>query len=159
MNQVCYFEIQSSQAEREVAFYQAVFGWAFEKVDGLPIDYYRITTEGINGGLLSRPAATPPTHCGTNVFTCSIAVADFDATAALILAHGGQVAMPKFAIPKRNVGKAIFWMPITTPLASYKRMQMRLEASTKRPVNLEYKIYRPLFGFIERIGFALPIFC
>ena len=89
MNQVCYFEIQSSQAEREVAFYQAVFGWAFEKVDGLPIDYYRITTEGINGGLLSRPAATPPTHCGTNVFTCSIAVGDFDATAALILAHGG----------------------------------------------------------------------
>ena len=30
-----------------------------------------------------------------------MAVADFDATAALILAHGGQVAMPKFAIPKQ----------------------------------------------------------
>ena len=100
-NQVCYFEIQSSQTEREVAFYQAVFGWTFEKVDGLPIDYYRITTEGIHGGLLSRPAATPPTHCGTNAFTCSMAVADFDATAALILAHGGQVAMPKFAIPNQ----------------------------------------------------------
>ena len=49
MNQVCYFEIQSSQPKREVAFYQAVFGWVFEKVDGLPIDYYRITTEGIHG--------------------------------------------------------------------------------------------------------------
>ena len=63
MNQVCYFEIQSSQAEREVAFYQAVFGWTFEKVDGLPIDYYRITTEGIHGGLLSRPAATLRHQC------------------------------------------------------------------------------------------------
>ena len=30
-----------------------------------------------------------------------MAVADFDATAALILAHGGQVAMPKFAIPNQ----------------------------------------------------------
>ena len=101
MNQLCYFEIQSSQPSREVAFYQAVFGWSFEKVAGLPIDYYRITTTGIHGGLLSRPAATPPTHCGTNAFTCSIEVADFNATATLILAHGGQVAMPKFAIPNQ----------------------------------------------------------
>ena len=85
MNQLCYFEIQSSQPSREVAFYQAVFGWSFEKVAGLPIDYYRITTTGIHGGLLSRPAATPPTHCGTNAFTCSIEVTDFDATATLIL--------------------------------------------------------------------------
>ena len=101
MNHICYFEIQSSQPERDMAFYQAVFGWSFEPVAGLPIAYYRITTDGIHGGLLERPAATPPMHCGTNAFTCSIEMADFDATAALILAHGGQEAMPKFAIPNQ----------------------------------------------------------
>ena len=101
MNHICYFEIQSSQPERDMAFYQAVFGWSFEPVAGLPIAYYRITTDGIHGGLLERPAATPPMHCSTNAFTCSIEVADFDATAALILAHGGQEAMPKFAIPNQ----------------------------------------------------------
>jgi predicted enzyme related to lactoylglutathione lyase len=36
---------------------------------------------------------------GTNAFTCSIEVADFDATAEKIAIAGGTVAMPKFAIP------------------------------------------------------------
>lgn len=57
---------------------------SFTKVDGLPIDYYQIQTATLSGGLLARPAQTPPTHCGTNAFTCSFEVADFDATAEKI---------------------------------------------------------------------------
>ena len=72
MNSIIYFEIQSSNPKRDTQFYQNVFGWHFEHVDGLPIEYYRIETEGIHGGLLQRPAAIPSTECGTNAFTCTI---------------------------------------------------------------------------------------
>lgn len=101
MNNIAYFEIQSSNPEREVKFYSEVFGWKFTKVEGLPIQYYQIETSNIHGGLLERPVQTPPTHCGTNAFTCSIEVENFDETAKKILALGGQVAMDKFAIPNK----------------------------------------------------------
>lgn len=99
MNQLCYFEIQSSNPTREVAFYQQVFGWTFTKIEGLPIEYYQIESPAMHGGLLARPASTPPTHCGTNAFTCSFEVENFDAAAEKISANGGQIAMEKFAIP------------------------------------------------------------
>lgn len=101
MNNIAYFEIQSSNPERDVKFYSEVFGWKFTKVEGLPIQYFQIETSNIHGGLLERPAQTPPTHCGTNAFTCSIEVENFDETAKKILALGGQVAMDKFAIPNK----------------------------------------------------------
>jgi len=101
MQPLVYFEIQSSNPERDLQFYQAIFGWTFTKVEGLPIEYYQIDTANLHGGLLKRPVETPPTHCGTNAFTCSIQVEDFDVTAAKILALGGQEAMPKFAIPNK----------------------------------------------------------
>ncbi len=98
MNTIGYFEIQSSQPSREVVFYQSVFGWKFIRDPQIPIVYYRIETSGISGGLLERPVAVPPRMSGTNAFTCSIEVADFDATAEKIAMAGGTVAMPKFAI-------------------------------------------------------------
>ncbi|QER40249.1 VOC family protein [Acinetobacter suaedae] len=101
MNSIIYFEIQSTNPQRDTAFYQSIFGWNFEKVEGLPIEYYRIETKGIHGGLLKRPVTTPPTECGTNAYTCTIEVDNFDETAARILSLGGIVAMEKFAIPDR----------------------------------------------------------
>jgi predicted enzyme related to lactoylglutathione lyase len=38
---------------------------------------------------------------GTNAFTCSIEVVNFDETAKIILANGGAVAVPKMAVPRR----------------------------------------------------------
>jgi uncharacterized protein len=97
MNHVQYFEIQADDPKRAIEFYKTVFGWAFTKQDGMPIDYWHIATDGIDGGLLPRPV---PAHAGgTNAFACSMQVADFDATAKTILAHGGQVALEKFAVP------------------------------------------------------------
>ena len=101
MNTIGYFEIQSSDPNRDIKFYQSVFGWKFIKEEFVPIEYYRIETNGINGGLLKRPAKVPPMESGTNAFTCSIEVENFDKTAGLIHQNGGQVAMPKFAIPGR----------------------------------------------------------
>ena len=100
MNQIAYFEIQAGNPERLAAFYQAVFGWRLTEQKCLPIRYWRIETEGMAGGLLERPAPPPP-ECGTNAYTCSIEVPDFERAAENILAHGGQVAMPKFEIPGR----------------------------------------------------------
>ena len=101
MNTIGYFEIQSSDIERDIKFYQSVFDWKFIKEEFVPVEYYRIETNGINGGLLKRPAKAPPTESGTNAFVCSIQVESFDKAAALVVEAGGQIALPKFAIPNR----------------------------------------------------------
>jgi predicted enzyme related to lactoylglutathione lyase len=98
MNSVVYFEIQSSCLEREVEFYKKVFGWNIENDSSMPLSYYRITTDGIAGALLERPAPVVPMS-GTNAFTCSIEVENFDTTSDTILSNGGIIALPKFAIP------------------------------------------------------------
>ncbi len=99
MNNIAYFEIQSSDPTRDKAFYESLFGWKFVKEELLSIEYYRIETDNMHGGLLKRPAKTPPMEFGTNAFTCSIQVSSFDQTASLIQKLGGQVALPKFAVP------------------------------------------------------------
>ncbi|MBS1793592.1 MAG: VOC family protein [Acidobacteria bacterium] len=99
MNTIAYFEIQATEPERVAAFYAEIFGWKFTEQTGLPVRYWNIETDGMRGGLLARPAATPPLRYGTNAFTCSIEVADFDATAKEILARDGLIALPKFAVP------------------------------------------------------------
>ena len=101
MNTIGYFEIQSSDTNRDIKFYQSVFDWKFTREEFVPIEYYRIETQGINGGLLKRPAKVPPAECGTNAFTCSIEVENFDKTAKVITQNGGQTAMEKFAVPNR----------------------------------------------------------
>jgi len=99
MNSVQFFEIQADDPESLIAFYEAVFAWSFLKQEGMPIDYWQIQNAGINGGLLKRPAPAPSAGSGTNAFTCSMIVEDFDATATKIQANGGQIAMPKFLVP------------------------------------------------------------
>src|SRR4249920_3813259 len=101
MNTIGYFEIQSSDHQREINFYKNVFDWKFIKEELVPIEYYRIETNGIDGGLLKRPANVPPPEFGTNAFVNSVQVASFDKTAEIIIKNGGMVAMPKFAIPGR----------------------------------------------------------
>ncbi len=99
MNNLAYFEIQSDEPSKAVAFYRAAFDWKFTKDESLPIEYYRIETDSINGGILKRPVQTPPMQYGTNAFTCSMQVSNFDETAKKIMDQGGQVAMEKFAVP------------------------------------------------------------
>jgi hypothetical protein len=101
MNTIGYFEIQSSEPKREINFYSAVFGWKFIREENVPIEYYRIETNSIFGGLLKRPVPIPPIGNGTNAYVNSVQVASFDKTAQTILDNGGQVAMAKFAIPGR----------------------------------------------------------
>ena len=99
MNGPSYFEIQADDVSRAKQFYGEIFGWKFMKAEGLPTEYWSIETSGPRGGLLGRPAPAPPERSGTNAFVCSMEVEDFDPVAEKILARGGKVALPKFAIP------------------------------------------------------------
>ena len=99
MNGHFYFEIQADDTQRAIDLYKRVFGWKFEQVPGLPVEYWRIETGGARGGLLRRPAQPPPPGYGTNAFVVSIEVENFDETAQKIVSLGGQVALPKFAVP------------------------------------------------------------
>lgn len=98
MNEPAYFEIQADDCARAMRLYGELFGWKFERVEGLPIEYWRIQT-GIRGGLLKRPTKTPPSEHGTNAFVVSMEVKDFDGTAKRAAGLGAQVALPKFPVP------------------------------------------------------------
>jgi predicted enzyme related to lactoylglutathione lyase len=105
MSRVVHFEIQADDVERAKTFYAAVFGWTFQdysQYTGSP--YFGVMTgpeeqPGINGGLLQRPAPAPAAGQGTNGFVCTMEVADYDETERRILSSGGQVALPKMALP------------------------------------------------------------
>jgi uncharacterized protein len=59
-----YFEIQAEDTQRALNFYSQIFGWKFSEVKGAPIPYWTIETGGSRGGLLQRPAKTPPPSVG-----------------------------------------------------------------------------------------------
>jgi uncharacterized protein len=96
MNRFTHFELASNDLEKTAAFYRDVFGWQIQKWDG-PVDYWMITTgdsstAGINGGLMQ----TDENFKGT---INTIEVDDIDAAIAKVQAHGGELVLPKDAIP------------------------------------------------------------
>ncbi len=98
MNAPSYFEIQASDVKRAIAFYRSAFGWRFSRVEGLPVEYWRIETDGPRGAVLQRPVPAPPPEQGTNAFVCSMEVEDFGAAQEKITGAGGAIALPKFAV-------------------------------------------------------------
>lgn len=99
MNNIIYFEIQASNPEELIAFYEAVFDWKFAKDENAPHPFYHITTPGINGILLQRPGQTPEAGHITNTFMSGIQVASLEQTAQKITKHGGSAIMAKMAFP------------------------------------------------------------
>jgi hypothetical protein len=99
MNEPSYFEIQADDLGRATHFYEQIFGWKFIKEAEMPIEYWRIETGGLRGGMLRRPATAPPERSGANAYACSMEVESFDEIAQKIVSSGGAVALPKFAVP------------------------------------------------------------
>ena len=105
MSRPVHFEIQADDCERAMAFYAAVFGWTYQDYSAfVNSPYWGVVTgdegmPGINGGLLPRPAPAPGIGQGTNAAVLTMGVEDYDATEARILAAGGQLALPKYALP------------------------------------------------------------
>jgi predicted enzyme related to lactoylglutathione lyase len=95
-NRPIHFELGVVQPERAVQFYEAVFGWKSTKWDG-PMPYWLVTTgpdnqPGINGGIMIHQDSQPRT-------VNTIGVESVDDFAAKVTAAGGQVVVPKMAIP------------------------------------------------------------
>ena len=80
-------EIQADDLRRALRFYEEIFGWKFSKAEGLPVEYWRIETNGPRGGLLQRPAKVP-----TRV------------ASAIGLQRSRISPMPGVANPHRSVG-------------------------------------------------------
>ncbi len=105
MSRVVHFEIQADDVERAKAFYASAFDWSFEDYSQFTgSTYWGVVTGpqdrlGINGGLLQRPVPAPDVGQGTNAYVCTMEVEDYDATERRILDAGGQVALPKMALP------------------------------------------------------------
>jgi predicted enzyme related to lactoylglutathione lyase len=105
MNRVAHFEIHASDIKRAVEFYTKVFGWRVEEWKGMDDPYWMVMTAakdskevGINGGIVVRKGAAPVEGQAVNGYVCTMVVENIDATGEAIVAAGGAVALPKFAI-------------------------------------------------------------
>ena len=101
MPRVVHFEIHAADPDRAVNFYKTLFGWNFQKWEG-PMDYWMVITgsddqPGINGGLVRRQGEIDGQ--AVIAYVCTVDVADVDASVQSALANGGQVALPKMAVP------------------------------------------------------------
>ena len=98
MPRVVHFEIPADDLPRAVKFYADVFGWQLRKWDG-PEEYWVAITgddsqPGINGGLMKRqdfPNFTYPVNV--------LEVPSVDDSSRAVTEHGGQVVVPKHAVP------------------------------------------------------------
>ena len=101
MPRVIHFEIHADNPERAVRFYQTLLGWDFNKWDG-PQDYWLITTgpqdqPGINGGLIRRQGSIDGQ--AVIAYVCTVDVPSVDEYSRRATEGGGQVVVPKMAIP------------------------------------------------------------
>jgi hypothetical protein len=96
MPRVSHFDIPADDPKRAQKFYKEVFGWKFKKWDG-PMDYWMAKTgtkePGIDGGMSKRM----PGQIG---MTNTIDVPSIEKFSKKIMENGGQLIIPKMAIPK-----------------------------------------------------------
>ena len=102
MPRVVHFEISADDPQRAIAFYTNVFGWNIQKWAGSQ-EYWLVNTggqdkPGINGGLFVRK--------GPVGYVNTIDVVSADEWAAKIASQGGDVVVPKMAIP--GVGYLVY---------------------------------------------------
>src|SRR3954454_24576405 len=105
MGRLVHFEIHVDDMERAKKFYGEVFGWIFEDwSDYAGMPYFGAVTgdgnePGINGALMQRQSAPPEKNQALNAYACIMGVEDYDSIETNIINNGGQVAMPKYALP------------------------------------------------------------
>ncbi|WP_203248509.1 VOC family protein [Sporosarcina beigongshangi] len=105
MGRLVHFEIHVDDMERAKEFYGEVFGWSFQDwSDFAGIPYFGAVTGdenelGIDGALMQRQSAPPEAGQALNGFACTMGVEDYDVTEEKIMANGGTVALPKYALP------------------------------------------------------------
>lgn len=95
MGRVVHFEIPAADPKKSLDFYSKVFDWKYQEYPGF--DYWMANTGddkqmGINGALMKRRDPGQP-------MTIVIGVENIDESAALVEKMGGQIVVPKMAIP------------------------------------------------------------
>jgi predicted enzyme related to lactoylglutathione lyase len=96
MNPVVHFEIHSTNLEKSLEFFRTVMGWEL-KAWGGPQEYWLAKSHqpgspGIDGGMMRSPDADSRT-------VNTIQVSSVDDYIAKITAAGGEIVVPKMAIP------------------------------------------------------------
>lgn len=116
-NILVHFEIFADDTARAQKFYENVFGWAFQQVQGMPMEYILVypggeitqgpAAEGINGGLVQRPGPAPEDDkASPNAFACTVAVDDIESTLEKVTSNGGRIDMPTDDLP--GVGRLAY---------------------------------------------------
>ncbi len=103
MSRVVHFEITSKDVQQTIEFYQKVFGWEIKKWDG-PVEYWLVMTgpedePGIDGGIMVTEDQPPGT-------VNTVEVDSLDEYIQKVEANGGQVIVPKVAVP--GVGYMVY---------------------------------------------------
>lgn len=96
-----YFDLTVHDVAQARAFFQALFGWKFERFP-MPYEYYRIKAgpegePGIDGGIGALKDA--PIAGGLPATQLTVPVANLDETLAKVQASGGQIIEPRMPIP------------------------------------------------------------
>jgi uncharacterized protein len=94
MSKVSWFEMSADDPKRAMDFYEEVFGWKFQKLEGG--DYWLATAGdekemGINGAIMPRKPQTPPV-------VNTINVVNIDEAIQRIEKKGGKIAVPKMEV-------------------------------------------------------------
>ncbi len=102
MSRPVHFEIHASDPARAIRFYERTFGWIFQQWGEQ--EYWLITTgsadePGIDGGLISRQGDAPVFGAPVNSFVVTIQVDDLDQTTKTATESGGDIRVPRMAVP------------------------------------------------------------
>jgi predicted enzyme related to lactoylglutathione lyase len=98
---ISWFEIPTTQLDQAQAFYEAVLGHPMRRETMGPSEgavfAYDPQADGTGGALLMGPTAPKPSSGGTLVYLD--ATPSLDAALARVVSAGGQVALPRQALP------------------------------------------------------------
>ena len=98
MPTIVHFDLPADDTQRAIAFYSELFGWTFQKAEGVPMEYYLIATKNLDGssGLAGGmgPRGAPDQQMMNYIGVPS--VADYLERVTRI---GGTVIMPRTPIP------------------------------------------------------------
>jgi predicted enzyme related to lactoylglutathione lyase len=109
LSHVQHFSINADDLDRARGFYSNVFGWKFQAWG--PPGFYMIQMDtkpaggAVLGSLQGRRELVPGVPM--RGFECTISVADIDATAFAIAAHGGTIVMPICTLA--GIGRLLFF--------------------------------------------------
>ncbi len=127
MSRIVHFELPAKDPEKLAVFYREVFGWEITKWEG-PVEYWLVKTgeegtPGIDGGFFKPENGMPAVTLNT------LDVADLDASIANVTANGGEIVVPKMAIP--GVGWMAYGKDVEGTL--FGMMQSDMQAGLDQP--------------------------